>query len=489
MSRAAWRTVVVDNSRQGGNDALRRRLIELEQGWPLKDESAFLISPAGRVDPWLSQTFTSRAWKRLAPATRRSYIDSIRRFFDFVWVLDNRDWRQATEDDYDEYEEFRTDSENSAVIVQPATWMKDHSAITWIYTRAHRAGKSELGPSLPGIAATGPNYYDGTRVRHTDPSTARHWRDVAFLGYAWNGVPQPEREPAQSLRNAAFFDLLLDTGLRAGEAHSLTVLNRPRVEAKARIGSDRLPGSLSKSKEPRFYYYKASTVSRIDSYIDGPRNTAIGIAARKGLYSISPGWERATTSGASENPTLTLTSPQGQTRTRRLSQLSILERSRILILLDNTWQPLALWLTKAGLPLQLNSWQSVYRDGNTAYSRSAPHPETSLYLHMHMLRHTFAMVKLLAYERLFDTRFGLSTSQRRDYAEIFGDPYAYVQNLLGHSSSETTKAFYLSALMDIRHRGVLEHDDYVELDPSIEHASLSLATARHTSGDDPRARQ
>jgi len=472
----SWREVVVERRHPDEHLGLRQRVDELEVLYPLAEGAMFLVAPDARVDPWLSRTFDSRAWKRLAPSTRQAYIDSLRRFFDFVWLLDERDWFMATEDDYDEYEELRTDSEKSPVIVQPSTWMKDHSAITWLYTRAYAAGKTQLGPSLPGIRATGANFFDGTRVKHTDPSTARHWRDVGLLGYEWDGVPGEQVEATQSLRNCAFFDLLLDSGLRAGEAHSLTVLSRPTIEPGRRMGSSLLQATQTKGNRPRFFYFGGSTVSRIDSYVDGPRNTWIAAARRNGLYNRRAGWETATVLGAGHNPKLVLSSPEGSDRTRLLSQLSVRERAKILIPDGRDWQPLSLWLTSAGLPLKLASWQSVFHKGNANYLHAARRagvaPELQIRVHMHMLRHTFALVKILAYERLFDKRFGLTPLQRRDYAEVFGDPYVYVQNLLGHSSPETTKSIYLAALVDLRHRAVLEHEDYFEADPSVEYAAL-----------------
>jgi hypothetical protein len=85
----------------------------------------------------------------------------------------------------------------------------------------------------------------------------------------------------------------------------------------------------------------------------------------------------------------------GTSGERPLSELTVQERMALLTEGPRGLEPLWLWLNEQGMPFGVHSWEGVFRAAN---------------------------------ERC----------ERRDFRQLYGDPWFMVQQLLGHSSRDTT---------------------------------------------------
>jgi integrase len=73
----------------------------------------------------------------------------------------------------------------------------------------------------------------------------------------------------------------------------------------------------------------------------------------------------------------------------------------------------------------------------------------------HSARHSFALYMLVVLNTLMDQRYGLTPEERRDFRQLYGDPWFMVQNLLGHASREVTVDHYLAPVADLQLRSML----------------------------------
>ena len=73
----------------------------------------------------------------------------------------------------------------------------------------------------------------------------------------------------------------------------------------------------------------------------------------------------------------------------------------------------------------------------------------------HSARHSFALYMLVVLNVLMDQRYGLTAEERRDFRQLYGDPWFMVQQLLGHASRETTVERYLAPVADLNLRSML----------------------------------
>ncbi|HEX2399913.1 MAG TPA: hypothetical protein VHJ79_07995 [Mycobacterium sp.] len=103
------------------------------------------------------------------------------------------------------------------------------------------------------------------------------------------------------------------------------------------------------------------------------------------------------------------------------------------------------WLTETGSPMTKSAWKQLFRIANL---RCRSHG-IQVWVHPHMLRHTFAVVTLEQLQRgHIAGQADRNPEQRRTYRLIFGDPLDWVRRRLGHRSVVTTQV-YLHALAEL----------------------------------------
>lgn len=267
-----------------------------------------------------------------------------------------------------------------------------------------------------------------------------------------------------ALRNAAFAELLVSTGLRSQEANSLLLMEIPysgetRVAA-TRITMLRVPERITKGCKPRETPFpKRLAREYIDPYVREERAQAVERWRGAGGHRLlqDPIIACRTNDGRISLP--------GRRGAIRPDRLTIPERRRLLIVpsADADLQfaePAVLWLTEDGAPCTLACWSSIFARANRA--QPAANPITP-----HMLRHTFAVHWLTALVRLqVRGSEGEHPSSDRQmsvqYDKVSRDPLRVIQKWLGHASYITTQKYLTyvdDALEDIQNAGISIDDD------------------------------
>jgi hypothetical protein len=100
----------------------------------------------------------------------------------------------------------------------------------------------------------------------------------------------------------------------------------------------------------------------------------------------------------------------------------------------------------------------------------------------HAARHSFALYMLVVLNRLMDQRYGLTGEERRDFRQLYGDPWFMVQQLLGHASRETTVNWYLAPVADLDLRSMLAGAGEPAAAPMPELDAVFARIARESDG-------
>lgn len=107
------------------------------------------------------------------------------------------------------------------------------------------------------------------------------------------------------------------------------------------------------------------------------------------------------------------------------------------------------------------------------------------YATTHAARHSMALYMLIVLNEIMDKKYGLTAADRRDFAQLYGDPWWLVKTLLGHRDVETTKEHYLSPVMHLQLESILAfdtEDEHGETDGTNDLNGLFAQLARETSG-------
>jgi hypothetical protein len=83
---------------------------------------------------------------------------------------------------------------------------------------------------------------------------------------------------------------------------------------------------------------------------------------------------------------------------------------------------------------------------------------------------------------LMDQKYGLSEDERKEFRELYGDPWFMVQQLLGHASRETTVKHYLAPVADLELRSMLAEAPEPIIAPMPELDEVFARVARDSEG-------
>jgi hypothetical protein len=101
----------------------------------------------------------------------------------------------------------------------------------------------------------------------------------------------------------------------------------------------------------------------------------------------------------------------------------------------------------------------------------------------HSARHSFSLFMLILLNELFESRYGLTKKDRRDFAQLFGDPWWLVKTLLGHADVETTKRHYLAPVAHLQLESILAVTESTDEGRDVEDLDGVFARlARETAG-------
>ncbi|WP_202535034.1 MULTISPECIES: integrase [unclassified Streptomyces] len=434
------------------------------------------VRPDFRVDPDLLDFVMSRDFRSLARSTKDDYATDIRLLLDWLWER-GLAWWQASESDLDAYREFRCKSPLNPQRIGGAKWNREAAA----FTRLFKWGR--LNP-LPVDASRREDRSADARkrnVRWLTPRTWRLWMDLGLRGLRLDGSRIPEWVGRTELRNTAFTQLELSSGLRRQEGGGLLTFELPTQRLQRGLFCHgTVPWALTRSKKTRVFYARADALRQVDAYRESERSWAIAQAQRKGRYDDLP---FRLVKGVSRglDPVVTWADQGGVEGSRKLGALDWRERQWLFTEGPEGPEPLWLWLTEEGMPMLPDRWNAVFRQANlrceeqllTAQERAVPrHLRTAEargrvpWATPHMTRHSFSLFMLVVLNDLVDRKFGLTAAERKDFALLYGDPWMLVCELLGHSDVETTKEHYLSPVRHMRLETLLAFDEDERRRPS-----------------------
>lgn len=450
----------------------REELLARESAARINEDSPFMTSPDGDVDPVLTAYFNSAGFRRLAPDTQKSYTDDYKTFFNFLWQRGKR-WTEASTFDFEDYEDWRRRAPSNPRPISGSKWVREASALNRLYRWAVQWHVVETSP-IRTVERRGPNGTTvetmeaaardvrTTNVKWLTPRMSRLWRDVGMLGHGADGRPDPSFRGRMADRNAAFADLLFDSGLRRTEAASLLTLELPVNDGRSRYQWTRVARAVAKYGSGRPFCVSTASLSRIRAYEQTGRADAIRAAQSAGRYEAIDGKWIVTNVRTSAMATTVewVDTDTGVVRSLPIDRLKVDERARLYRETPDGLEPLWFWLAEDGLPFGSHSWEAVFYGATQRCQRIIG--DGAPYATPHMARHSFALVMLLAMQHALDTRFGLDERQRLDYERLYGNPWRMVKDLLGHKSEETTRNVYLAPVRDVQVRTLLEGGDLSE---------------------------
>ena len=448
----------------------RERALSIEAGTPI------LIDPAGRIDPRLAYFLRRSRFAFLAEETKHAYAKDYRLFFTFLYQRE-KCWDQTDHEDIDDYESWRRRSEDNPRRIGGSKWARELAAFKLLYGWAVAVGHIDRSPVLThamrrrdgtvmDVANNRPKDVRASNVKWLTPRTFRLWRDIGLRGYTAAGLPQPGWRGRNDGRNAAFADLLFDSGLRLREAGCLLTLELPHALEGQVYYEGTVAAAIAKRRE-RMFYVSASALAGVTTYMATTRRAAIRRAQRQGRYDRMPGVRMVTRISHGRDCRVEWEDRLGRRGEEAIRLIG--ERGRRLLFIEGAsgLEPLALWLTEGGLPMDYRSWEAVFCAANQRCARFGKPIVTS----PHVCRHSFALKMLVTLHRALDQRFGLSREERDDLRKVYGDAFALVKDLLGHRSEQTTRETYLEPLNGIRLATMLEGSE--DLDTVLARVAAS----------------
>lgn len=441
----------------------------------IRSGDPIFLSPDYRVDSRLTLYSQARVFRGYTAETRRNHVTDLRLFLTF---LSNRNvsWTDASRNDIEDYEAWRRFEEANPHRIGGAKWDRELSALAALYSWAAENQLVRLSPiamkrvvSRDGFAVTVPaaRAKDARRsnVHWLTPRSWRRWIDVGMRGHRASGVPEFGWAGRLEDRNVAFVRLMTTSGLRRAEGGSLLTVELPdRDLSTGRYCRGRIAGEVTRSKKPRTFYVASDAIAEVETYCDASRALAIRQAQKVRRYERLPDRRLVSSIAGGVNPVVSWRELDGSVGRRELDSLSVVERMTLYAEGEHGLEPLWLWLNEQGLPFRVHSWDGVFSAANRRCTavltpprrlRLDPHKVYAPYATPHSTRHSFALYMLVVLNSLMDQRFGLTAEERRDFRQLYGDPWFMVQNLLGHASRETTIERYLTPVADLQLRSML----------------------------------
>lgn len=405
-------------------------------------------------------------------ATAKTYAIELRTWFNFLGTR-AVEWDDADHRDVRAFQVWRVYAPENPKPVAPATWNKGWEALNHFYRWAGREGWVDSNPVReeerlkdPGqVGAHREKNARSSRDRWLTPSEYAMWRDVGYRGYSVvrnvdgrlvAGLPSPSARARNVGRNAAFADFTLTTGLRLAEAGSLMSFEVPDdVDTEAPLIG----------KGGVFRYYRVLHRLGLESlrnYERGERRDAVRRGRKLGRYSEVP---------ASKRVVEVTHGRRGQRvrlqdgRVLDVPGLPLGDRQSLVIDTAAGPEPLWLWLSESGKPLDPKAWSDVFDAGNDRVTRArSEHGMRAPWVKVtpHSLRFTFALLVLLAGVRAIDEELGLGDADPfhfRNYSQAFDE----VRDLLGHRSTVTTRNYYLEPVKGLRRSRLLRGSSLTEM--------------------------
>ncbi|MFJ5817489.1 site-specific integrase [Streptomyces sp. NPDC093108] len=442
-----------------------RDLAGREEGLKIRTGQPILIDPTGRSDPRLSEIFRHREFARKAQGTKETYAPDYRLFFTFLWQR-GLGWDQATDDDLDDWEDWRRRAEGNPGRIGGAKWARELAALSLFYKIAKKLGYVSSSPVLTHtmtspdggtveVADLAPTDVRSSNVKWLSPRGYRLWRDVGLCGMLPSGLENPSWPGRNDGRDGAFADFTYSSGLRRREVGTLLTWELPPLErfATRRYHSGWVSKAMAK-RAGRFYYVSEAALRQIDLYRIGTRDAVIRKARHRGRYEQMQ--RRLLLREISDDRrVLRWSNEAGRTVEAHVDEVTVEQRVRMLVEVDEGLEPAMLWLTETGMPMDQKSWTKVFKRASLRCKTLG----MKVYATPKMLRHSMALRVLVHLHHALDRRLGLTPSQRKLYEETYGSVWTMVKDLLGHQSELTTRDIYLEPVRGLQIESLLNDEE------------------------------
>lgn len=421
-------------------------LAERERALGLRERQPILLAPDGRVDPRLSECLRRSAFSAKAQGTQVTYAPLYRLFFTFLWQR-GLDWNEASEDDVEDWEDWRLRGATNPAPVEGGTWAKEQAALKLLYSIAAKRG---LVPSNPMTLAP-PSDVKTSDVKWLSPRAFRLWRNVGLGGMLPSGLEDEAWRGRSAGRDTAYADLMYSSGLRRREGGTLLLCELPALGRR-----NYYPGKVGQGVAKRAgytFYVGHPALQRAEGYRMSTRASAVARARRRGVYDRLPDMriiQRVSRAGR-----VRWRSPDGRTGESALGKLTAAERMLLFVEGEDGLEPAMLWLTESGLPLRYTSWTKVFERASDRCAAAG----LDVFATPKMLRHSMALRTLIALHNALDRRLGLTPAERRHYEEVYGQVWLMVKDMLGHRSDQVTRDVYLEPVRGLQLESLLGDDD------------------------------
>ncbi|MCX5338493.1 site-specific integrase [Streptomyces atratus] len=424
------------------------------------------VRPDGMVDSGLLDFVRSKEFRNLERESKRNYATDIRILLDF---LSSRgvSWQQATEQDLVDFRDWRCRALENPQRVGGTKWNREAAA----FTKLFKWGK--VHPLPVDVSRREDRAADSVsaRVSWLTPRTWGLWSDVGLRGHTRAGVAAPGWDARTEIRNTSFVQFLLSSGLRRQEGGSLLTFELPTQHLRlGRYLHGRIAGAVTRTKNTRTFYASGDAVGQVEAYVQSERAWAVQRAQAAGRYDGLTTMRLVTNVTRGIKPKVEWVDANAVVGGQELSLLGWRERRWLFLEGQDGPEPAWLWLTEQGLPMEPDRWNGVFRSANLRCEgvllteeerkvdrrfRLANARGKSPYATPHAARHSMALYMLILLNELFESRYGLSKADLRDFALLFGDPWWLVKTLLGHSDVETTKRHYLAPVSHLQLESIL----------------------------------
>ncbi|MFI0716384.1 integrase [Streptomyces inhibens] len=425
----------------------------------------FLVAPDGRADPRINLFFRVGPVVARRPRTLRRYAFSLVVWLEFLEAC-GQQWDEAAAEDFEAFKYWRMTDDRNAGRVRPPSFDADRAGLNAFYTWAsQRYGVANpvtprnVEPTVAGWGEPGrrrdpvrPAGSPRRQVKWMLRSAFEQWRDVGLRGYGFDGRRLKGWRGFNEDRDVAFVDGLYGTGLRLTEWASVLDVELPSVHGEGRFPKAWLAAACVKGgREGREYRVPRRVLQGVASYMDpleGSRAEAVARAQRCGRYerltfvTLVVGDDRAGRS-------VYVLTESGR-RAVALDVLDPEERLQLFRRTEKGLEPLAVWLGNDGMPKRAHGWEKTFQRANArvrrqwAVAHGGEGGHCPLWARPHMARHSFALRWFTILSAVWNQRLeGFTDAEVRDLREQFGDVWFQLATLLGHSSPEVTRDWYL----------------------------------------------
>lgn len=172
-------------------------LVQREATAGIRNGELFLLKPDGFPDLGISSYLHSSSFLRLSRSTQVSYTKDLRTHLNFLYSQ-NKDWRDCTTEDFEDYEYWRRRDEHNPSRISGAKFSRELAACRRFYEWQVRAGNIEKSPILAftDVGTTNqagivvplrPKNARNFRVKWLTPDAFLQWKRIGLMGYGLDG--------------------------------------------------------------------------------------------------------------------------------------------------------------------------------------------------------------------------------------------------------------------------------------------------------------